>query len=320
MVMLEDSKMCFPKAIFYPIGNVDKEKAKLHKDVYRAEFNYQLNTMYYGLAILMFRCCGSVSVTMSGEPPTGNETICGIPANIVYEVCNKYNQITPDDLEEELFNNVTEVTVTALYECANIILLRLECLLAWPNVSIDANEIVGKSPYLHSLLASGCISKDEACNYADVVSRFAAAFKNSVTSIKNVYKKYKAGNQNHKVVNKHNKDDDKKIFEISSENKPVIKYVYEFLNGDAFNLTETGFCSIVEAADFSSVFGKMLRNKAKIKYMISYLSEVMGEKWYEHAVKSIGFSKSECSGAKAADYIKNKLDKSKIRRVKTGGL
>ena len=319
--MLENSKMCFPKTIFHPICNVDNEKAKQHKDVYRAEFNYQLNTMYYGLAILMFRCCGSVSVTMSGEPPTGNETICGIPANIVYEVCNKYNQITPDDLEEELFNNVTEVTVTALYECANIILLRLESLLAWPNVPIDANEIVGKSPCLKSLLESGCISKDEACNYADIVRRFAAAFKHSVLSIKSVYTKYMVGNQSRKAVkNRRNKDDDKNYFEISEESKPIIKYVYDFLKNDAFSMTETGFCSIVEAADFSSVFGKIPRNKAKIKYMISYLSEVMGEKWYEHAVKSIGFSKSECSGAKAADYIKNKLDKSKIRRVKTGRL
>lgn len=105
-------------------------------------------------------------------------------------------------------------------------------------------------------------------------------------------------------------------FEISEKNKPVIKYVYDFLNGDAFNLTEIGFYGIVEAADFSPVFGKMPRNKAKIKYMVSYLSEVMGEKWYEHAVKSIGFSKSECSGAKVADYVKNKLDKSKIERIR----
>ena len=105
-------------------------------------------------------------------------------------------------------------------------------------------------------------------------------------------------------------------FEISEENKPVIKYVYDSFNDDAFSLTETGFCSIVEAADFSPVFGKMSRNKAKIKYMISYLSEVMGGNWYEHAAKSIGFSKSECSGAKVADYVKNKLDKSKIGRIR----
>lgn len=104
-------------------------------------------------------------------------------------------------------------------------------------------------------------------------------------------------------------------YEIKTENKEAVLYIYNSLKGDAFELTETQFCTLVENADFSSVYGKKQKNKAKIKYMISCLSVCMGSVWYGNAAKSIGVKPQECSGANVSEYIRNKLNKDKIEEI-----
>ena len=98
-------------------------------------------------------------------------------------------------------------------------------------------------------------------------------------------------------------------------NESVISYVYEILNNDAFILSRAQFSTLVENADFSSIYGIMSKNKAKIKWMISCLSVCMNDTWYENAAKSINTTQQKCSGANAAEYIKNKLNKEKIREI-----
>ncbi|WP_195553184.1 hypothetical protein [Bacteroides eggerthii] len=99
------------------------------------------------------------------------------------------------------------------------------------------------------------------------------------------------------------------------KNKEAVLYIYNSLEGDAFELTETQFCTLVENADFSSVYGKKQKNKAKIKYMISCLSVCMSSVWYGNAAKSIGVKPQGCSGANVSEYIKNKLNKDKIEKI-----
>lgn len=98
-------------------------------------------------------------------------------------------------------------------------------------------------------------------------------------------------------------------------NESVISYVYEILNNDAFILSRAQFSTLVENADFSSIYGIMSKNKAKIKWMISCLSVCMNDTWYENAAKSINTTQQKCSGANAAEYIKNKLNKEKIKAI-----
>lgn len=98
-------------------------------------------------------------------------------------------------------------------------------------------------------------------------------------------------------------------------NESAISFVYEALNEDAFSLSKTQFSTLVECADFSSIYGNFKRNKAKIKWMISCLSICMGNFWYEDAAKSIEVKPKECSGANVAEYIKNKLNKEKIDEI-----
>ena len=52
-------------------------------------------------------------------------------------------------------------------------------------------------------------------------------------------------------------------------NESVISYVYEILNNDAFILSRAQFSTLVENADFSSIYGIMSKNKAKIKPTIT---------------------------------------------------
>lgn len=101
------------------------------------------------------------------------------------------------------------------------------------------------------------------------------------------------------------------IYEI--DNDSVVSFVYDSLNNDAFSLTKAQFLTSVEHADFSSIYGNIKGNKAKIKWMISCLSTCMGNTWYADAAKSIDVRLQECSGANVAEYIKNKLNKEKIR-------
>lgn len=104
-------------------------------------------------------------------------------------------------------------------------------------------------------------------------------------------------------------------FTIKDDCKPVVEHVYRQLNNDAFSITETQFYDLIECADFSSIYGNVSNNKTKIKYMISYLSEIMGSDWYGKAAQSINCNKSQCSGANVSQYIKNRLPKSKIQTI-----
>jgi|GEM_PF-4494360 len=62
------------------------------------------------------------------------------------------------------------------------------------------------------------------------------------------------------------------------------------------------FLSCIRNADFSPLYYKKrpdikVNKKADFKYLIYSLKNLMGDEWYGLSVKSIGHSKSECSGA-----------------------
>mgnify|MGYP007127743716 FL=1 len=115
------------------------------------------------------------------------------------------------------------------------------------------------------------------------------------------------------IPQKENKNNANSFYEISNES--VISYIFKALNEDAFSLSKTQFSTLVEHADFSSIYGTIKGNKAKIKWMISCLSVCMNDTWYENAAKSINATQQKCSGANAAEYIKNKLNKDKIGEI-----
>ena len=102
-------------------------------------------------------------------------------------------------------------------------------------------------------------------------------------------------------------------YEINNEQ--VISYIFNTLKDNAFSLSNAQFSTLVERADFSSIYGTIKGNKAKIKHMISCLSICMENGWYKAAAKSIGIQPKDCSGAHVSEYIKNKLNKRKIQEI-----
>lgn len=110
-------------------------------------------------------------------------------------------------------------------------------------------------------------------------------------------------------------------YPIPEKYKPIIKEVYNRLNGIAFHATESAFGSAIENADLSGVYGQQNAVKNKIGYMIYILSKVMGSKWYGRASDSIGISKQKCSGANVEDDMKRlreDIDKMKSKIGKIG--
>ena len=115
------------------------------------------------------------------------------------------------------------------------------------------------------------------------------------------------------IPQKENKNNSNAFYKIINES--AISYIFKALNEDAFSLSKTQFSTLVEHADFSSIYGTIKGNKAKIKWMISCLSICMGNIWYEKAANSIEVKPKSCSGANVAEYIKNKLNKEKLQEI-----
>ena len=187
--MLEAAKNCFAPIAVLNCKKVDEEKIRQRMATYRADFEGYLRTVQYGLAIMMFRCCGTAWVKMSGEPPKDAGPICGIPANIVYEVCTRYGQVMASDIEAEFLANVTVPDTTA--NRATLYFGVLDGLLQWPKLQcMDADKIVEDSAYLQSLIKVGCISDYEAYLFARDIVRLAEAYKHSVSAICGIKRKY----------------------------------------------------------------------------------------------------------------------------------
>lgn len=180
---------CFAPVAVLHCKKVDESKVKERMAYYRADFESYLRTVQYGLAIMIFRCCGTTWVKMSSEPPKDAEPICGIPASVVYKVCKRYGQVTASDIENELLDNVTNPGTMG--DCAALYFGVLEGLLQIPQLKvIDADKIVINSKYLQSLIKAGCISDYEAYIFARDIIRLAEVFSLSVRAICGVKRKY----------------------------------------------------------------------------------------------------------------------------------
>lgn len=187
--MLEAAKGCFAPVAVLHCGKVDESKVKQRMATYRADFEGYLQTVQYGLAIMMFRCCGTAWVKMSDESPKDAEPICGIPASVVYDVCTKYEQVRTNDIESELLANIAAPDIMG--DCAALYFGVLDGLLQIPQLkSTDKNKIVNDSKYLQSLIKVGCISDYEAYLLARDVIRLVEAYKYSVSAICGVKMKY----------------------------------------------------------------------------------------------------------------------------------
>lgn len=114
---------------------------------------------------------------------------------------------------------------------------------------------------------------------------------------------------------KRNAGGSKHIYPIPEKYKPIIKEVYDRLNGIAFRVTESAFGSAVEAADFSEMYGQQSAIKNRIAYTIYILSRVMGSEWYGLAADSVNLAKKKCSGANVEDDMK--LLKCEIEKMRS---
>lgn len=106
--------------------------------------------------------------------------------------------------------------------------------------------------------------------------------------------------------------DNTKRFDVPERHRPVLKDTYETLYGRAFDVSMNRFLTMIEDADFSSVYGK--RNKANIRHSIYYLSLVMGDEWYSQAAQSVGATKRNCSSANASTGISASLNIHELRK------
>ena len=94
-------------------------------------------------------------------------------------------------------------------------------------------------------------------------------------------------------------------YPIPDRYKTIISYVFNSLNGKAFNLTESSFGVAIENANLSEIYNQDGAIKNKIAYMIYILSKVMGKEWYGCTSESIGLSKQRCSGANKEEDMNN---------------
>lgn len=116
---------------------------------------------------------------------------------------------------------------------------------------------------------------------------------------------------------KRNAGGSKHIYPIPEKYKPIIKEVYDRLNGIAFQATESAFGTAIENADLSEIYGQQSAIKNKIAYMIYILSKVMGSEWYGLAAGSVNLEKKNCSGANVEYDMKILRDEIEKMRSKT---
>lgn len=81
-------------------------------------------------------------------------------------------------------------------------------------------------------------------------------------------------------------------------NEALIAKIHEHCNNDIFICNDTDFVNCVLNANFSLL---QIKTKSKVKLLIYYLSKQMGAIWYEQTAKSLGYKKSDCSGANVTD-------------------
>lgn len=81
-------------------------------------------------------------------------------------------------------------------------------------------------------------------------------------------------------------------------NEALILKIHEHCNNDIFICNDTDFVNCVMNANFSLL---QIKTKSKVKLLIYYLSKQMGAIWYEQTAKSLGYEKSDCSGANVTD-------------------
>ena len=113
-------------------------------------------------------------------------------------------------------------------------------------------------------------------------------------------------------------NNNKYSYPIPEKYKPIIKEVYDRLNGIAFQTTESAFGTAIENADLSGMYRQPTAIKNKIAYMIYILSKVMGKEWYGCASGSIGISKQQCSGANVEEDMKQLKDEIEKMKSKIG--
>ena len=81
-------------------------------------------------------------------------------------------------------------------------------------------------------------------------------------------------------------------------NGALLVEIHGHCNNDIFICSETDFVKYVQSANFSLL---KIKTKSKVKRLIYYLSNKMGSVWYEETAKSLGYKKSDCSGANVSD-------------------
>ena len=81
-------------------------------------------------------------------------------------------------------------------------------------------------------------------------------------------------------------------------NKSLISNIYEQCNNDIFICSESDFVKCIQTANFSLL---KIKTKSKVKLLIYYMSKQMGSIWYKESAKSLGYNKSDCSGANVTD-------------------
>jgi hypothetical protein len=93
------------------------------------------------------------------------------------------------------------------------------------------------------------------------------------------------------------KKEDLLTFKLNG-NEGLIANIHEHCNNDIFICSGIDFVNHIQNANFSLL---QIKTKSKVKLLIYYLSKQMGVIWYEQTAKSLGYKKSDCSGANVTD-------------------
>lgn len=222
----------------------------------------------------------------------------------------------PQDIESELTADYPDVTT--LQRRLDFVVMKLDgYLIDYP---ISDDDLLGDGGDRHRYLIAK-LGQKIGMEYVIRLHSVLEWLNYDSRVIVEMIKQLKAMDANPHRGERRGTSDNEHNYPISEKYKPIIKEIYDHLNGIAFQATESAFGTAIEKTDLSGMYRQPTAIKNKIAYMIYILSKVMGKEWYGCASGSIGISKQQCSGANVEEdmkQLKDEIEKMKSKIDKAG--
>jgi len=177
---LDFVRACYPIRELYLSEKFEKGNSIRDKQNRRQIFEAWRDSLWLGVSVLMFRCLSPQNITFNKEPTDESEPIGGIPAKIVWDVCNRFEYVSPLDLENELYDIID--TPKNLPQYKELMYKRFKDYLTYPR------EIENRTTlYTQLLVDKGIISDYEQELFVMDLNRFSFRLKCVVSYIRGLY-------------------------------------------------------------------------------------------------------------------------------------